>query len=90
MVFKKARLRRDYNMGPLNPSPTHHAIHSYKAIQYIVKIEYKANNIGRITSGAGVAEPHNSPPGKQAVRITSGAGVMEPHSPPPPPTWKAG
>ena len=81
MVFKKARLGRDYNMGALNPSPTHHAIHSYKAIQYIVKIEYKANNIGRITSGAGVAEPHNPPPGKQAVRITSGAGVAEPHSP---------
>ena len=47
-------------MGTLNPSPTHHTIYSYKVIQYIVRIEYKANNIGRITSGAGVAEPHST------------------------------
>ena len=60
MVVKKARLGRDYNMGALNPSPTHHTIYSYKAIQYIVRIEYKANNIGRITSGAGVAEPYST------------------------------
>ena len=45
-------------MGALKSSPTHHAIHSYKAIQCIVRIDYK---------GAGVVEPHSPSPGEQAV-----------------------
>ena len=67
MVFKKDRLGRDCNMGALNPSPTHHAIHSYKAIQYIVRIEYKANDIGGITLVLEWWSPTAPPPGKQAV-----------------------
>ena len=56
MVFKKARLGRDCGMGALNLSPTHRAIHSYKVKQYIVRIEYKANNIEGIILGAGAAD----------------------------------
>ena len=67
MVFKKARLGRDCGMGALNPSPTHRAIHSYKVKQYIVRIEYKANNIGGIISGAGVADTTAPPPRRQGV-----------------------
>ena len=43
----------------------------YKAIwiQYIVRTEYKANNIGEITTCAGVAEPHSPPMGSRLSRV---------------------
>ena len=41
-----------------------------------MRTEYKANNIGGLTTGAGMAEPHGPPP-------DTGAGMAEPHGPPP-------
>ena len=32
-----------------------------------MRTEYKANNIGRLTTGAGMAEPHGPPPREQPI-----------------------
>ena len=65
MAFKKARLGRHCNNPYLTPCSSPHTSVIY--IQYIVRTEYKANNIRGIITGARVAEPHNFLPGEQAI-----------------------
>ena len=51
-------------------STSYNTYNPYKAkcIQYtIMRTEYKANSIGGLTTGAGMAEPDNSPSKGQAI-----------------------
>ena len=56
MVLKCTRLGEHYNTVTTNPHP--YIPYKAKCIQYIiVRTEYKANNIGGLTTGAGIVEP---------------------------------
>ena len=66
MALKCKRLGEHYNTGTTNPHP--YTPCNVNCIQYIImRTEYKAYNIGGLTTGAGMAEPYSPPPKGQAV-----------------------